>query len=100
MQRDIRNLQMQRMRFPGTIMGDVAVLFKIYVDEGQEDSVSAAVKSELSPKGMSFDEIGFGIKVLKALFVHDDSSGSSEIEEKIRKIPGVTEVEVETESLV
>ncbi len=81
-------------------MGDVAVLFKVYIDEGKEESVSAEVKSQLAPKGISFDEIGFGIKVLKVLFVHDDATGSSEIEEKLRKIPGVTEVEVETESLV
>lgn len=81
-------------------MGEVAVLFKIYIESGSEESVDKAISNDLKPKSLQFEEIGFGIKVLKAFFVHDDSTGSSEIEERIRRIPGVNGVEVEQESLI
>ncbi len=81
-------------------MGDVAVIFKVYAEGGQEEKVSEEIKRGLNPKSISLEEIGFGIKVIKVFFVHDDSTGSSEIEEKIRKIGGVNEVEVEQESLI
>ena len=49
---------------------------------------------------MQLEDIAFGIKVIKVMFVHDDSEGSSIIEEKLRKVNGVTEVEVADESLI
>ncbi len=88
------------MQVPGTVIGDGAVWVKVCVESGSEDAVSKTISDNLKPKSLQFEEIGFGIKVLKAFFVHDDSTGSSEIEESIRKIPGVNEVEVEQESLI
>ncbi|MGC8496217.1 MAG: hypothetical protein ACP5RM_01140 [Candidatus Micrarchaeia archaeon] len=81
-------------------MSEVAVLFKIYPKEGAMQSVVEAVK-KLGAVGMQEQDVAFGIKVLKALFKFDDAkNGSSKIEEQIKGIEGVSEVEVEEESLV
>ncbi|MDE1873802.1 MAG: hypothetical protein KGI04_01630 [Candidatus Micrarchaeota archaeon] len=80
-------------------MGEVAVLFRVYAEEGKEESVRKAIVDTLKPKGSQLEEVAFGIKTVKVLFVHDDSTGSSVIEEEIRKVPGVKEVEIIEESL-
>lgn len=81
-------------------MSDVGVVFKIYAKDGEFDKCMAEVKG-LGPKGMSSSEIGFGIKVIKAYFTfNNDSMTSSQIEEKIRKLQSVSEIEVEEESLI
>ncbi|MGA3020348.1 MAG: hypothetical protein ABSD68_00140 [Candidatus Micrarchaeales archaeon] len=80
-------------------MGDVAVLFRIYTAEGGIDKVKAEVV-KLKPRGLQIEDVAFGIKTIKVLFIHPDSHGSSEIEDEIRKIPGVNEVEVLEETLV
>ncbi len=81
-------------------MGKVAVLFKVYTDEGREEAVSKEISEKLKPQGIQLEDIAFGIKVIKVLFVHDDSEGSSVLEENLRKVNGVREVEVAEESLV
>lgn len=80
-------------------MGEVAVLFRVYTDAGKEETVRKTITDTLKPKGSQLEEVAFGIKTIKVLFVHDDSAGSSEIEEQLKKIPGVNEVEIIEESL-
>ena len=81
-------------------MAKVAVIFKVYPKEGEIDKVASALKG-LGSQGTQTEDIGFGIKVIKVLFTFDDKEGSSSsIEDKIRKIEGVSEVEVAEESLV
>ncbi len=81
-------------------MAKVATLFKVYPNNGEEEEVRRNVRETLQPKSMQLEDVAFGIKVLKVLFVHEDSEGSSAFEEKLRKIKGVNEVEVEEESLL
>ena len=81
-------------------MGNVATLFTVYPDTGKEDEVQRLITEQLKPKGMQMEEIAFGIKVLKVMIVHEDTQGSTEFEEKLRKIPGVNNVEVSDESLL
>jgi translation elongation factor EF-1beta len=80
-------------------MGDVAVLFRIYTVEGGIDKVKTEIV-KLKPRGLQIEDVAFGIKTIKVLFIHSDSQGSSEIEDELRKIPGVNEVEVLEETLV
>lgn len=80
-------------------MGDVAVLFRVYAEEGKLDSVKKEVIG-LKPKGMQTEDVAFGIKTLKVMFIHSDKTGSSEMEEALKKIPGVNEVEVIEETLI
>lgn len=81
-------------------MGTVAVLFRVYTESGKEESVRKEITEKLKPKGSQLEDVAFGIKTIKVLFWHEDSQGSSEIEEQIKKIPGVNEVEIIEESLV
>ena len=80
-------------------MGEVAVLFRVYAEEGKEEEVRAEITKELDPKGSQLEEIAFGIKAIKVLFVHPDTEGSSDIEDKLKGMPGVKEVEILEESL-
>jgi translation elongation factor EF-1beta len=81
-------------------MGTVAVLFRVYAEEGKEENVRKEIIDKLKPKGSQLEDVAFGIKTIKVLFWHDDSQGSSQIEEELKRIPGVKEVEIIEESLV
>ncbi|MGC8710146.1 MAG: hypothetical protein ACP5RF_00830 [Candidatus Micrarchaeia archaeon] len=81
-------------------MGKVSVLFKVYPENGEEEVVGKRIAEELKPTGMQLEDVAFGIKIIKVLFIHEDSEGSSVLEEKLKKVEGVKEVEVEEESLV
>ncbi len=81
-------------------MSTVATVFKVYVEPGKETEVLDNIKKTMNPKAMQSDEVAFGIKVIKVMFVHEDQEGSTLFEEKLRKINGVTEVEVDQESLL
>jgi translation elongation factor EF-1beta len=82
-------------------MSRVAIIFKIYPKEGRIEEAMREIKSKLSPAAMQEFEIAFGIKIIKARFVFDDqNTKSSAIEEQLKAISGVNEVEVEEESLM
>ncbi|MGC8652199.1 MAG: hypothetical protein ACP5UH_03040 [Candidatus Micrarchaeia archaeon] len=76
------------------------MLFKIYAKEGALEKVLDGVKG-LGAAGAQAQDVAFGIKVVKALFKFDDAeTSSSKIEERIRALDGVSEVEVDEESLI
>ena len=81
-------------------MGKVGVVFKVYPENGEEEKVSKRIAEALKPNGIQLEDIAFGIKVIKVLFIHEDAEGSSVFEEKLKNIEGVKEVEVEEESLL
>ncbi|MEM5813342.1 MAG: hypothetical protein QXL09_01690 [Candidatus Aenigmatarchaeota archaeon] len=83
-------------------MGNVAIAFKILLKSTEIDinKVKNEIIEVLNPKEISIQELAFGIKVIKALFIIPDSTGISELEEKIRKIEGVGEVETESLTLI
>lgn len=77
---------------------NVAAQVKIYVDD---PAAMASVKSgleKIAKVQKSWEEdVGFGIKVLKANLLLDDSQGGmDQLEEKVRKLGHVSEMEVET----
>ncbi|MDD5340609.1 MAG: hypothetical protein PHV13_05180 [Candidatus ainarchaeum sp.] len=77
---------------------NVAAQVKIYVDD---PAAMPAVKSGLEKiakvNKLWEEDVGFGIKVLKANLLMDDSKGGmDQLEAKIRKLGNVSEVEVET----
>jgi translation elongation factor EF-1beta len=79
----------------------VGVLFKVYPLEGQAESVAKRLKDEMKANRVSMEEIGFGIKIVQAFFVFEDTQNSSaKIEEQLKKVDGVSEVEVLEESLI
>ena len=89
---------MPKLPHRGSIMGKVATLFKVYSDDA--DAVLPKIKKETSPTSIQLEEIGFGIKVIKVMYVHEDSEGSTKLEERLKKVEGIKDVEVEEESLL
>ncbi|MCL4552660.1 MAG: hypothetical protein M1305_03795 [Candidatus Marsarchaeota archaeon] len=82
-------------------MAKVGALFKIFTDEGKLDEVTDEIKKELKPQDIRSEELAFGIKVIKALFVFEDSEvGSSSIEEKLKKVGENLQSQPEQESLI
>ncbi len=82
-------------------MSMVSVIFKVYTEEGALDSVSNEIKEKLAPKDLKTEELAFGIKAIRVMFVFDNASqNSSMFEEKVRKISGVSEIEAEEETLI
>ncbi len=81
-------------------MGKVATVFKVYIESGKEAEVSKEIKDKLKPNGFQMEEVAFGIKVLKVMFIHEDEDGSTAYENNLRKIKDVTEVEIDGESLL
>ncbi|MHB1830484.1 MAG: hypothetical protein ACYCO0_03765 [Candidatus Micrarchaeaceae archaeon] len=79
-------------------MGKVATVFKVYSDDA--DSVKARISSEMKPQSIQLEDIGFGIKIIKVMFVHEDKDGSTEYEDKLKKIEGIRDVEVDEETLI
>ncbi len=82
-------------------MAKVGVVFNVYAEEGKFDEVSQSIKASLSPASMDSQEVAFGIKVLKVFFTFDDDkNSSSKIEEQLKAISGVSQVDVSEESLI
>jgi translation elongation factor EF-1beta len=77
-------------------MGEVAVTFKVFVEDM---SVFDAVKEELKKAGarsMQDEEVGFGIKTIKAMFIIPDGEGEiDKLEAKVSSLKGVSEIRAE-----
>lgn len=79
-------------------MGRVAVTFRILPDGSEVDvsRLEASVRGALggSLRDVAVRPIAFGLNALEATFVVEDSAGAAEgIEERIRGVVGVGEVE-------
>jgi translation elongation factor EF-1beta len=82
-------------------MAKMMVVFRIYPNDGEFDKAYNNVKEQLKPQSMQAEEVAFGIKLILALFTFDDvDNSSSKIEDSIKKLDGVNEVEVKEESLL
>jgi elongation factor 1-beta len=76
-------------------MGDVILVYKILPAEpGKFDGLKAGLE-KLNPKRLEEEPIGFGLKALKfTTMVPDEGGKQEELEEKIRSIDGVGEIEL------
>ncbi len=82
-------------------MSKVAVLFNVYPKEGELDKALTSIKAKMNPTAMQTEEVAFGIKVIKVMFKFDDTeTSSSKIEDDLRKVEGVGELEVAEEGLI
>ncbi len=78
-------------------MGEVAVNMKIFVDNPENiEKVKGEINKIVEIKDSREEDIGFGIKVLRIVFIMDDSGGVDKIEEKINHLEHVNQVEVES----
>jgi len=76
---------------------NVAADIKVYVEDLKKmDSVKKDIEKIAKVQRFWEEDVGFGIKVLKAtLLLNDDAGGMDALEGKIRKINSVSEMEVE-----
>ncbi|MEM0094699.1 MAG: hypothetical protein QXF41_02400 [Candidatus Micrarchaeaceae archaeon] len=81
-------------------MAKVGIIFKVYPEAGKEEELSKLISERMKPQGIQISDVAFGIKIIKVLFVREDEEGSSKLEEELKKLPNVSEVEVEEESLL
>ena len=82
-------------------MGNVAIKLKIMPES--PDTNLEKIKEEISKKveikDSKIEPIAFGLKALKILVIASDE-GTEKIEEEIKNIEGVSEVEVESTTLL
>ena len=82
-------------------MGDVAVSMKIMpasVDTNIE-KVKEEINKKVEIKDSKVESIAFGLKALKILIVIPDK-GVDQLKDDIAKIDGISEVEIESSSIV
>ncbi|MEM3431294.1 MAG: elongation factor 1-beta [Candidatus Micrarchaeia archaeon] len=81
-------------------MGNVMVTAKIY---SEDPSKFESIKAEIAKIGRLADsrieDIGFGVKALKVLFIVPDNLGG-DMEEKLNSIEGVSQAQIEEVSLI
>jgi len=76
---------------------NVAAQIKIYVDDPAAlESVKSGIENIAKVQRATEEELAFGIKVLRVnLLLADSEGGMDQIEEKIKALEHVTQVEVE-----
>lgn len=81
---------------------NVAATVKIYLEDmKQMTSVKAEIGKIAKVNNYTEEDVGFGIKILRAVILfNDEKGGLEELEEKIRGIAGVSETQVEDVSRI
>lgn len=85
-------------------MGNVAATIKVMPEGPEVDTEKMReeiMKIEPKPHDVQIEELAFGLKAVKVLFVIPDAQGGTdELEEKLSKISGVRDVNTEEVSLI
>lgn len=77
-------------------MAQVAAVVKIFPQDAEKvEELRQRVESELRPSRIEIEDIGFGVKALRVTLILSDEEGG-DVEERVRRIPGVSEVSVES----
>jgi translation elongation factor EF-1beta len=81
---------------------NVAAQLKIYLDgPASLDGVKSGIEKLAKVQRFWEEDVGFGIKVLKVnILMRDSEGGMDKLESSIRKVKGVSELEVEEVSRV
>jgi len=92
-------IQVPEVRLRGSLigdcMGDVIIVYKILPASPEKFGHVKAGLENLNPKRLEEEPIGFGLSALKFTTIIPDAGGKQdELEEKIRSIDGVGEIEV------
>lgn len=78
----------------------VVTLMKIFPEEGTDpETLAQEVKKVQGCSEARVEEYVFGAKIVNAAFMCDDSAGK-DFEELVAKIPGVSNVQVDSVTLV
>ncbi|MFH1222021.1 MAG: hypothetical protein V1492_02960 [Candidatus Micrarchaeota archaeon] len=76
---------------------NVAVQMKIYIDEPANiPKVRESLRAVAKVSTINEQDVAFGIKVLKVVFLlNDKEGGMTELEEKVGKVPHVSQYEID-----
>ncbi|MEM5872421.1 MAG: elongation factor 1-beta [Candidatus Aenigmatarchaeota archaeon] len=82
-------------------MGNVAITLKILPESPEIDleRLKQDISKKIKVQDVKVEPIAFGLKALKILVIAPDE-GSDKIESEIKSIKGVSEVEVESVTLI
>ncbi len=77
-------------------MAEVAVEMKVFVDgpEHIEDVKKALTDTVSNIQTIKEEDVGFGIKLLRVVFLMDDAGGINEVEDKVNALAHVNQCEV------
>lgn len=83
-------------------MGNVAVTIKIMPASPDVDieKIKSAISKKMKVQDAKIEPLAFGLKQLRILVVVPDTGGTDKLENQIKRIEGVGEVEVESVTLV
>ncbi len=83
-------------------MGKVAISIKVLPESPEADMerIVEEIKNKIEVRDVKIEPFVFGLKVIKLLVVREDAEGSEEVENALRSIKGVGEVEVESLTLL
>lgn len=82
-------------------MGRVAIMLKVYLESPEvEEKVKQALMEQVKPTQIISVPVFGGLNALKVAVVRDDKEGAGDIEERIKKIAGVSEVQTEDVTLI
>lgn len=88
-------------------MGDVLTVYNIYPEEIEDsDRIVEALKSkvpeEFKLNSVELEPVAFGLKIVKASFIFPDKIGGllEKLEEFLKSVPGVNEIEPASTTLI
>jgi translation elongation factor EF-1beta len=88
-------------------MGDVLTVYKIYPEEVEDsdrivDALKSNVPEEFKLNSVELEPIAFGLKIVKASFIFPDKIGGllEKLEEFLKSVPGVNEIEPASTTLI
>jgi len=83
-------------------MGDVAVSIKIMPESEKTnlENVRKEIEKKMKVQDSKIEPIAFGLKSLKIMIIIPDQGHTDRIEKEIRSIKGVSEVEIESVTLI
>jgi len=77
-------------------MGEVAVTVKIFPEDVERlEEIKAAASKVVKIAKIDEEDIGFGLKALRIVFLMNDTGGIDEIEQKLSSISGVSQVQID-----
>ncbi len=81
-------------------MGKVAVTYKVMPCSADEeiDKIKSEIIEKIKPQDIKVEPLAFGLKAIKLMVVSEDAQQN--IEEMLRKIKGVGEIEIESTTLL
>lgn len=78
-------------------MAEISIIYKIYLeDPSKVEEVKEEINEKFKPRDITIEDIGFGVKLIKALFILDEDEGISKFEEKLKGIKGISNIETES----